>query len=95
MIYLQMEVLHLADVFENFVRASTEESGINPLYSYSAHGYTRNGFKMTYIKSNFIKNKQSLFSLEIIIRGGTSSFSRDRNVESDENTKLVYIDANC
>ena len=38
MLYLKKGVLHLADVFENFVQTSTEEYGINPLYSYSAPG---------------------------------------------------------
>ena len=40
MLYLKMDVLQLADVFENFVQTSTEEYGINPLHSYSAPGYT-------------------------------------------------------
>ena len=35
-----MDVLQLADAFENFVQTSTEEYSINPLYSYSAPGYT-------------------------------------------------------
>ena len=33
MFYLQMDVLQLADVFENFVEKSTLMYGINPLYS--------------------------------------------------------------
>ena len=38
--YLQMDVLQLADVFENFVQTSAEEYGINPLYSHSTPGCT-------------------------------------------------------
>ena len=33
MLYLKMDVLQLADVFENFVKSSTREYKINPLYS--------------------------------------------------------------
>ena len=40
MIYLKMDVLQLADVFENLVEKATLEYGINPLYSYSLPGYT-------------------------------------------------------
>ena len=40
MLYLKMDVLQLADVFENFVAKATLEYGINPLYSYSLPGYT-------------------------------------------------------
>ena len=40
MLYLKMDVLQLADVFENFVESSTREYKLNPLYSYSLPGYT-------------------------------------------------------
>ena len=51
MLYLKMDVLQLADVFENFVETSTLMYGINPLYSYSAQGYTwKAGLKFTNIK---------------------------------------------
>ena len=40
MIYFKMVVLQLTDIFENFVQTSTEEYGINPLYSFSASEYT-------------------------------------------------------
>ena len=35
-----MDVLQLADVFENFVEKSTLEYSIKPLNSYSLPGYT-------------------------------------------------------
>ena len=48
MLYLKMDVLQLADVFENFVESSTREYKINPLYSYSLPGYTwKAGLKLT------------------------------------------------
>ena len=47
MIYLKMDVLQLADVFENFVEKATLEYSINPLFSYSLPGYTwKTGFKL-------------------------------------------------
>ena len=39
-LYLKMDVLQLAEVFENFVEKTTLEYNINPLYSYSLPGYT-------------------------------------------------------
>ena len=39
-LYLKMDVLHLAEVIENFVEKATLEYSINPLYSYSLPGYT-------------------------------------------------------
>ena len=63
MLYLKIDVLQLAYVFENFVQTSTEEYGINPLFSYSAPGYTLNaGLKLTNLKLDFIKDTAKLAS---------------------------------
>ena len=35
-----------------------------------------------------------ILSLENMIRGGISSVMGDRNVQSDENKKILYVDAN-
>ena len=95
MFYLKMDVLQLADVMENFVEKSTLEYGINPLYSYSLPGYTwKAGLKLTNFKLDFIKDKQLLSLLENNIRGAISSVMGPRYFESNENTKLLYIDAN-
>ena len=95
MLYLKMDVLQLADVFENFVESSTREYKINPLYSYSLPGYTwKAGLKLTDIKLDFIKDKNLLLLLENNIRGGISSVMGDRHVQSDENKQILYIDAN-
>ena len=94
-LYLKMDVLQLTEVFENFVEKPTLEYGINPLYSYSLPGYTwKAGLKLTKIKLDFIKDKQLLLLLENNIRGGISSVMGPRFIESNENTKLLYIDAN-
>ena len=95
MLYLKMDVLQLADVFENFVESSTREYKINPLYSYSLPGYTwKAGLKLTNIELDYIKCKELLLLLENNIRGGVSSVMGDRHVQSDENKQILYIDAN-
>ena len=95
MLYLKMDVLQLADVFENFVESSTREYKINPLYSYALPGYTwKASLKLTNIKVDFIKDKNLLVLLENNIRGGISSVMGDRHVQSDENKQILYIDAN-
>ena len=101
MLYLKMDVLLLGDVFENFVEKSTLMYGINPLYSYSAPGYTwKAGLKLTNIELDYIREKILLLLLEKSIRGGISSIMGDRHVQStsgvqsDENKQILYIDAN-
>ena len=95
MLYLKMDVLQLADVFENFVESSTREYKINPLYSYSLPGYTwKAGLNLTNIELDYIKCKELLILLENNIRGGISSVMGDRHVQSDENKQILYIDAN-
>ena len=95
MLYLKMDVLQLADVFENFVEKSTLEYGINPLYSYSLPVYTwKVGLKLTNINLDFIKDTEFLLLLETNIRGGIPSVIEPRYIKSDENTKFLYIDAN-
>ena len=90
-----MDVLQLTDVFENFVEKATLEYGVNPLYSYSLPGYTwKAGLKLTNIKLDFIRSKELFLLLEDNIRGGISSVMGPRYIESDTNTKLLYIDAN-
>ena len=62
-----MDVLQLADVFENFVEKATLEYGINLLYSYSLPGYTwKAGLKLTNIKLEYIKDKKNYYYLKII-----------------------------
>ena len=69
-----MDVLQLADVFENFVESSTREYKINHVYSYSLPGNTwKAGIKLTKIKLDFLKDKDLLLLLENNIRGGISN----------------------
>ena len=90
-----MDVLQIADLLENFVAEATLEYSINPLYSYSQPGYTwKAGLKRSKIKLDFMKDEEILLLLENYIRGGTLKVMGPRYIESDENTKLLYIDAN-
>ena len=90
-----MNVLQIADAFENVVEKSTLEYGINRLYPYSLPGYTwKAGLKLTNIKLDYIKDKELLLLLDNNIRGGISSVMGPRYIESDENTQLLYIKAN-
>ena len=98
MLYLKMDVLQLADVFENFLESFPREYNIIPFYSYSLPGYTwKAGLKLTNIKLDFIKDKDLLLLLLLLennIQGGISSVMGDRFVESNENKQILYIVAN-
>ena len=50
--------------------------------------------KLTKIKLDSIKDKHLLLLLEINISGGISCVNGPRYIESDENTKVLYLDAN-
>ena len=94
-IYLKSDVLLLACVFENFIKVSVNEFGINPLYCVSLPGYTwLCGLKYTDIKLQTLQGKDVILLLEKNIRGGISSIMGDRYVKSDENKKILYADAN-
>ena len=70
MFFLQIDVRQLAYVFENVMQTFTEEYGINPLYSYSAPGFTWNaGAKMPKSNLEIMKDKEVIFPLENRIRG--------------------------
>ena len=93
-LYCESDVILLADVFENFVKVSTEEYKINPLYCVSLPGYTYQcALKYTNIKLQTLQDKDLILLLEKNIRGGISSVMGDRFVKSDENNKIIYADA--
>ena len=93
-LYCKSDVILLADVFEKFVKVSTEEYKINPLYCVSLPGYTYEGaLKYTDIKLQTLQDKDLILLIENNIRGGISSVMGDRYVKSDENKKIIYMDA--
>ena len=94
-IYLKSDVLLLNCVFEKFVKVSVNEFGINPLYCVSLPGYTwQCGLKYTGINLQTLQDKDMILLIENNIRGDISSIMGDRYVKSDENTKILYGDAN-
>ena len=94
-LYLKSDVILLADVFEKFIKISVEEYGINPLYCVSLPGYTwQCGLKYTGINLQTLQDKDMILLLENNIRGGISSVMGDRYTKSDENKKILNVDAN-
>ena len=93
-IYLKSDVLLLTRVFENFIKVSVNEVGINALYCVSLPGYTWQwGLKYTGNSLQTLQDKDLISLLENNIRGGLSSVMGDRYIKSDENEKILYADA--
>ena len=93
-LYLKSDVILLVDVFEKFIKRYTEEYGIIPLYCVSLPGYTwQCGMKHTDIKLQTLQDKDMILFLENNIRGGVSSIMGSRYVKSDEDKKILYVDA--
>ena len=84
----------MADVFEKFIKIPIEEYRINPLYCVGLPGYTSQcGMKHTDIKLQTFQDKDMILLLEIIVRG-VSSIMGSRYVKTDEDKKILYVDAN-
>ena len=65
-----------------------------PLYCVSLPGYTYQcALKYTDIKLQTLQDNDLILLIENNIRGGISSIMGDRYVKSDENKKILYIDA--
>ena len=93
-LYCKSDVILLADVIEKFVKVSTEEYGLDPLYNVSLPSYTYQcALKYTDIKLQTLEDKDLILLLENNIRGGNSSVMGDRYVKSDENKKILFMDA--
>ena len=82
--YLQIDVLILADLFENFRDMCTDYYGIDPCYCYSSPGLTwLAGLKHTGVKLKHYKENtyDKLLFFESGIRGGVSSVLGNRYVK--------------
>ena len=78
----------------NFLKISINEFGNNPLYCVILPGHSwRCGLKYTGINSQILQDKDLILTVENNIRGGISSVIGDRCVKSDENKKIIYMDA--
>ena len=94
-IYLKSDVLLLACVFEKFIEISINPFDINPLYCVSLPGYTwQCGLNYTGINLQTLQDKDMILLLENNTSGGISSVMGDRYVESNEDKKIMYFDAN-
>ena len=88
---LKSDVLLLACVFENFIKISVNQYGINSLYCVKLPGYTwQCGLYYTGINLQSLQDKDMILSSKINIRGGISSVMGDRYVKTNEN-KRYYM----
>ena len=77
------------------MKVSVNEFDIKPLYCVSLPGCTwQCGLKYTGINLQTLQDKDMILLLENIIRGGISSVMGNRYVQSYENKKILFIDAN-
>ena len=91
---LKSDVLLLACVFEKFNNFSINEFSINLLYFVSLPGFTwQCGLKYTGINLQTLQDEEIILLLENNIRGGISSVMGNRYVKSDDNKKILYVDA--
>ena len=84
MIYQKLDVLILADVFENFRELCLKYYEIDPAYCYSAPGLSWNaGLKYTEIELDLLTDKDMLDMFKGGIRGGFSGVLGRRYVEAN------------
>ena len=80
-LYLKIDVLLLTCNFEKLINVSTNEFGINHLYSVGLPGFTwQCSLKYTGLNLQTLQDKDSISTLEYNIRGGRSSLMGDRYV---------------
>ena len=93
-LYLKTDVLLLCDVFEEFINVSLKDYGLDPCHFFSSPGISRDAMlKMTGIKLEKVDNTDVHLFLEKGMRGGISYILKSYS-ESDENTEIMYWDAN-
>ena len=93
-LYLKTDVLLLCDVFEKFVGLCLKDYGLDPYHYFSSPGLSWNAMlKMTGVQLEKVGNLDVHLFLEKGMRGGVSYISK-RYSKSDENTDIMYWDAN-
>ena len=94
-LYFKRDVLLFTCLFEKIIKVSVNEFGNISLFCVSLLGYTWEcGLKNTGIKLQTLQDKDIILTLENNIRGGIGSVMGDRYVKSNENRKILYMDAN-
>ena len=93
-LYLRTDVLLLCDVFEKFIDVYLKDYGLDPCHYFSSPGLPWDAMlKMTSIQLEKINNIDVHLFLEKGMRGEISYISK-RYSKSDENTSIMYWDAN-
>ena len=91
-LYLKDDIHLFACVFEKFIKVSINE--LQQIH-YIVLGYTwQCGWKYADNRLQTFQDKDLISLLENIVRGGMSSVMVDLYIKSDENKKVIYIDAN-
>ena len=93
--YLKTNVLLLCDVFEKSISVCLKGYGLDPCHYISSHSLSCDAMlKMTGIKLEKIDNINLHLFLEKGMRDGVSYISKRYGPKSDENTDIMYWDAN-
>ena len=91
---MKSHVVLLTYVFEKFIKVAGNEYEVNPLCSVSLSGFTYQcGLKNFVIRLQTFQNKDKILFFQNNIRRGISSAMADSYVKSDENKKIMDIDA--
>ena len=94
LMYLKTDVLLLCDVFEKFISVCLKDYGLDPCYYFISPELSWDAMiKMTGIKLEKINNIDVHLFLEKGMRGEVSYISK-RCSKSDQNTEIMYWDAN-
>ena len=93
-LYLKANVILLCCVIEKFINVCLRDYGLDPCHYCSLPGLSWDAMlKMTGIKFEKVSNIDVYLFLEKGMRGGVSYISK-RYSKSDENTDIMYWDAN-
>ena len=93
-LYLESDVILLADVFEKFINVSVNEVAINPLYCVTLPGYTYQcGLKYAGIELKTLQDKGLILLHENNIRGSISCVMGDKFVKPYQTRKIINVGA--
>ena len=93
-LYLKTDVLLLCDVFEKFIDVCFKDYGLDLCHYFSSPGLSWDAMlKMTGIRLEKINIIDVRLSYEKRMRGGVLYISKRHN-KGDENTDIMYWDAN-